>query len=271
MTHQHFFLTRIFSSAWIDLITVCNNKTIAKLFDKLKYLSSNLWHVLRISAFQSVYSIGYQIEVRGSSIVLMLKIQSQMNVQLSVTHWRSVYVTFWMQISQKITEFYYNFNWIDVNNNTKIVDNQIRGIIYYLNRVKLTRQTERTISITKQQGPSRMTDNWRHLRRRTKEREREREKSNFCYCSHNNLCLRWKLCAVIRNMVYAVVNKPIINYIALFSFRCVSCSFGLTCNVAHITHSTIALSWRFGCFHFVSFISSLPLLPFKFLRFFPLI
>lgn len=51
-------------------------------------------------------------------------------------------------------------------------------------------------------------------------------------------------------MVYADVNKPIINYIyiAMFSsFRFVLYSFGLTCNVAHITHSAIAFSWRFRC------------------------
>lgn len=35
-----------------------------------------------------------------------------------------MYVMFWMQILQRMTELYFNFNWIDVNNNTTLVAKQ---------------------------------------------------------------------------------------------------------------------------------------------------
>lgn len=93
-----------------------------------------------------------------------------------------MYVMFWMQISQKMIEYFHYFNWIDVNNNAKIVDKQTWGIIY------LNHTTQRTILITKQQGPSRMTDN---VEQRN-EKERERERPIFvivpiiiCVCDEN--------------------------------------------------------------------------------------
>lgn len=86
-----------------------------------------------------------------------------MDIQLSVTHYSKCHVLD-ANFLQKLTEILHIFHWIDVNNNTNIVDKQTRRIVYLIwNETVHSVHTPERIILIREQRPKRMTDKSRDI------------------------------------------------------------------------------------------------------------